>query len=112
MELFEKHIAGETRVDSTTSLVQDLITNYGVKDPKVILAFYSNEGGPDAAENPWKVHVFYNSPTELEHLNLDVETVLTDTKVMSQDQEVIKTIYPGGNIGFCTKIFGKRIWIT
>jgi len=111
MDIVEKQIAGETRVDSTTSLVQDLKKNHGVKDPKIILVFDSNEGGPDEAEHAWKVHVFYNSPTELEHANLDVEMV-TNTKTWAVDEEVIKTIYPGGNIGFCTKIFGKRIWIT
>ena len=76
MQFTSEKIAGETRVDSATSLVQDLKTNYGVKDPKIILVFDSNAGGPDEAEHPWKVHVFFNSPTDLEHLNLDVETVL------------------------------------
>jgi hypothetical protein len=112
MQISQEQIAGETRVDSTTSLVQDLKTNHGVKDPKIILVFDSNEGGPDAAEHPWKVHVFFNSPTELEEANLNVPTVLRDTKVWVEGEEVIKTTYPGGNIGFCTKIGGQPVWIT
>lgn len=112
MNFTSEKIAAETRVDSATSLVQDLETNYGCKDPKLIVVIASNADGPDGAEHPWKVHVYFNSPTELEHVNLDVETVLSDTKVMSQDQEVIRTIYPGGNIGWCGKVNGKRVWIT
>lgn len=112
MQISKEQVAGETRVDSATSLVEDLKTNHGVKDPKIILVFDSNAGGSDEAEHPWKVDVFFNSPTELEEANLDVWTVLSDTKVMSQDEEVIRTIYPGGNIGWCGKINGRPVWIT
>jgi len=112
MQIFKEQIAQETRVDSATSLVQDLKTNHGVKDPKIILVFDSNEDCPDEAEHPWKVHVFYNSPTPLEHADLSVPMVLKDTKLWPQGEEVIRTVYPEGNIGWCGKINGKRVWIT
>ena len=50
-------------------------------------------------------------PRETSHQSVqDVQASWPEGKAV--DEEVIKTIYPGGNIGFCTKIFGKRIWIT
>lgn len=112
MQILPEQIANETRVDATTSLVRDLTSNHGVKDPKIILVFDSNKGGADENKHPWKVHVFYNSPTPLEHANLAVPTLLKDTKMWAVGQEVIRTIYPDGAIGFCGKINGVPIWIT
>jgi hypothetical protein len=101
MHITQEQIAGETRIDSTMSLVQDLKTNHGVEDPKLILVFESNG----------KVHVFFNSPTALEQANLEGPMLLRDTKVWVEGEEVIKTTYPDGTIGFCTKINGKPVWI-
>ena len=114
MQISLDQVAQETRVDptSTTGLVQFLKTNHGVKNPKVILVFDSNKGGADEAKNPWKIHVFYSSPSSLEQANLQVPTVLRDTKIMAQGEEIIRTIYPDGWIGWCGKINGQPIWIT
>lgn len=108
MQITMDQVGQETQVGPMTAdgLVK-LLVGLGVKNPKVILAF-----GDGDTPNTWKVHVFFNSPTPLEQANLAVQTVLRDTKVMAQGQEVIRTVYPDGYIGWCGKINGVGIWIT
>lgn len=111
MQISPKQVAQETRVDDTNRIVKEL-KDAGVKDPKIILVFGSNAGGADEAHVPWQVHVFYHSPTELETANLAVKVVLRNTQIMSDEEGVIKTIYPDGYIGWCGKINGVQVWIT
>jgi predicted RNA-binding protein with PIN domain len=112
MQIFPEQVAAELRVDAAHSLVKELVNNLGVNDPKVILVFDSNKGAADEAKHPWKVRVFYNSPDSLQHADLDVETVLQNTKIKARDNEIIRTIYPGRTIGWCGKINGVQVWIT
>jgi hypothetical protein len=108
----EQVVMPETRVEDSTDLVQLLKTKHGVKDPKVILVFDSNKGGADETKHPWKVRVFYHSPTDLTTADLTQPTVLANIKLQAQDKEMIRTIYPDGYIGWCGKINGVPVWIT
>jgi len=110
MNILPSQVASETRVDDSTALVQVLKT-FGAKAPKIVLVFDSNEGEADAAETPWKVRVFYHSPTPLEITNLNVPVVLMDTKIMPTGQEVIRTTYPEGYLEWCGVINGQPIWL-
>lgn len=112
MQIFPVQVAPETQVDPAHPLVKLLVDNYGVRDPKVILVFDNNKGAADEIPNKWKVHVFYNSPDPLQHANLNVDTVLQGTKIMAKNEEILRTIYPGGVIGWCGKINGVQVWIT
>lgn len=111
MQIRPEQVAKETRVDDTSSVVKALKAA-GVKDPKIVLVFDSNNGGADEVDFPWKVHVFYHSPTELDNADLAVPVVLKNVKIMADDKEVIRTIYPDGYIGWCGKINGVQVWIT
>ena len=106
MQITEGQVAQEIQVNSSTALLQELQNTYGVRDPKIILAF-----APSGAKD-WKVHVFFNSPATLQRADLDVDTVLMNVKIKAKNDEVIKTIYPGGWIGWCGKINGQQVWIT
>lgn len=111
MQLKPEQVEQEIRVDAKHELLE-LLKIYGVTNPKVILAFAPNQEA-DADAYPWKVHVFYNSPSDLIQVNLNVPTVLRGTKVRPDGDEVIKTIYPGeGYVGYCTKIGGVQMWVT
>ena len=112
MQIFPGQVAKETRIDSSHALVKELENNQGVTDPKIILVFSSNKLPQNDPKHGWEVHVFFNSPSQLQMANLNVETVLADTKIKAKDVEVIKTIYPEGTIGWCGKINGVQVWIT
>lgn len=116
MQIFPEQVAQETQVPPNSGLIKFLKDNlsakYTITDPKVILVFDSNKGAPDDADFPWKVHVFYNSPSPLEEADLDVDVVLMNTKIKAQAEEIIRTIYPEGYIGWCGKINGVPLWIT
>ena len=111
MQIHPSQVASETRVDDASQLVQ-VLKAAGAKRPKIVLVFDSNEGAADANENKWKVHVFFHSATPLEEANLDVKVLLMDTKIMPLEDEVVRTIYPGGYIGWCGVINGQSVWIT
>jgi hypothetical protein len=104
-------VTPETRVDDTSPLVEALKAA-GAKEPKIVLVFDSNKGAADAAENPWKVRVFYHSSMPLTEVDLSVKTLLMDTKIMPEDDEVMRTIYPDKYVGWCGVINGQAIWIT
>jgi hypothetical protein len=111
MQIRPEQVAQQTRVDDAHGLVKAL-KDAGVKDPKIVLVFDSNEGEADENAHRWKVRVFYHSPTELDNADLAVPVVLKNVKIMADDKEVIRTIYPDGYIGWCGKINGQQVWIT
>jgi len=110
MQIHPEQVASETRVDDSSEVVQVLKANGAVK-PKIVLVFDENPGD-DKLKNPWKVRVFYNSPTPLQNADLSVNVVLMDTKIMPSGEDVIRTIYPDGYIGWCGVVGGTPVWIT
>ncbi len=108
MQITLEEVAQETRLDPTNSLIQDLEAR-GVKNPRVVLAFANNDGTGSAKK--W-VHVFYVSPTDLEMANLNTNTVAQGMKIKAADEEIIRTIYPEGYIGWCGWLNGQQVWIT
>jgi hypothetical protein len=108
MRITRDQVSQEVRINSTDPLFIDLKSK-GVRDPKVILVFDNN--APPGSRKDW-VHVFYVAPTALEEVDLNVNTILQNTKIKALDKEIIRTIYPEGYIGWCGWLNGQQKWIT
>lgn len=111
MQILPDQVAAEVRVDDSHPLVAEL-KKLGAIGPKVMLVFDSNAGAPDEETNRWKVRVFYNAPTELETVDLTVSHLPAFTKIKATGDEMIKTHYPDGYVGWCGSINGVPVWVT
>jgi hypothetical protein len=110
MQIRPDQVAAETQVSEDHAVIK-AVKDAGAQEPKIVLVFDANLG-PDKETQPWKVRVFYQSPTELKEARLDVPVVPMDTQVLPEGEDVIKTTYPDGYVGWCGVIGGKPVWIT
>jgi hypothetical protein len=110
MQIRPEQVAKETNINDVPELL-DALKAAGVKDPKIVLVFDSNGRPVNANDIGWEVRVFYNSPDPLQVAKLNEEVVLGNPRMIPENDEIIKTIYPDGYTHWCGKINGTPVWI-
>lgn len=110
MALLKEEIGVEKRISPGDPIIKDLAA-YGILDPKFIF-IYGPATTPKMGTTPSKVHVLYLSDADYQELDLSggVIKANSELKLKPSGNEVIKTIYPDGDVGYCGMSGGIPFW--